>query len=117
MKRRRHASCICDDFENDNARRTNRASRWRKVRFHRSTCAVWPDSFPTAECRSLDATLDAVSRQRVPEGVEWRVLVVNNNCTDQTHEVLEKHLSAGRIPLRAVVETRQGLTHARVCGV
>jgi glycosyltransferase involved in cell wall biosynthesis len=65
----------------------------------------------------LDATLDAVSHQRVPEGVDWQVLVVDNNCTDRTREVLERHLSACRIPLRAVVETRQGLTHARVCGV
>ena len=65
----------------------------------------------------LDATLDAVSRQRVPEGVEWQVLVVDNNCADGTRQVLERHLSAGRIPLRAVVEPRQGLTHARVRGV
>ncbi|HEY0172549.1 MAG TPA: glycosyltransferase [Pyrinomonadaceae bacterium] len=65
----------------------------------------------------LDATLDAVSRQRVPHDVDWRVLVVDNNCTDRTPEVLGRHLSAGRIPLRAVTEPRQGLTPARVRGV
>ncbi|HJR07920.1 MAG TPA: glycosyltransferase [Pyrinomonadaceae bacterium] len=63
----------------------------------------------------LDATLDTVARQRVPEGVDWRVLVVNNNCTDETPQVLDKH--SRRLPLRVVVETRQGLTPARVRGV
>jgi glycosyltransferase involved in cell wall biosynthesis len=63
----------------------------------------------------LDATLESVARQRVPEGVDWRVLVVNNNCTDDTPLVLEKY--SHRIPLCVVVETTQGLTPARVRGV
>src|SRR6185503_11138057 len=63
----------------------------------------------------LDATLDAVARQRVSEDVDWQVLVVNNNCTDETPQVLEKHST--RLPLRTVVETSQGLTPARVRGV
>ncbi len=65
----------------------------------------------------LDATLDAVARQRVAEGVDWQVLVVNNNCTDETQQVLERYVRSRRLPLRAVVETRQGLTPARVRGV
>jgi hypothetical protein len=44
------------------------------------------------------------------------VLVVDNNCTDNTYEVVEKHRKIGRIPLRAVNEPRQGLTPARLCG-
>ena len=53
----------------------------------------------------LDATLDRIARQRVPEGVDWQVLVVNNNCTDETPLVLEKH--SRRLPLRVVVEITQ----------
>jgi glycosyltransferase involved in cell wall biosynthesis len=65
----------------------------------------------------LDRGLDALARQRVGPGVDWSVLVVNNNCTDETPEVLEKHLRAGLLPLRVVVESVQGLTPARVRGV
>jgi glycosyltransferase involved in cell wall biosynthesis len=44
--------------------------------------------------------------------------VVDNNCTDETPAVVERHRREGRIPgLRRIVETRQGLTHARLCGV
>ena len=63
----------------------------------------------------LDATLDRIACQRVTEGVDWQVLVVNNTCTDETPLVLEKH--SHRISLRVVVETTQGLTPARVRGV
>jgi glycosyltransferase involved in cell wall biosynthesis len=46
------------------------------------------------------------------------VLVVDNNCTDETPAVVERYRSQGRIPgLRRIVETRQGLTAARLCGV
>jgi hypothetical protein len=65
MKRRKHASRIADDFENDNVRRTKRATRWRNVRFHRSTCAVCPDSFPTAECCSGGSTFEYASHKSV----------------------------------------------------
>jgi hypothetical protein len=70
MKRRKHASSICDDFENDNVRRTKRANRRRKVRFHRSTCAVCPAKYLLAlflavgvRARLLAAALGAVAAQ------------------------------------------------------
>jgi glycosyltransferase involved in cell wall biosynthesis len=64
----------------------------------------------------LDRILEAISRQRIPDYVVWSVLVVDNNCTDNTYQVVEKHRKIGRIPLGAVHEPRQGLTPARVCG-
>ena len=66
----------------------------------------------------LDRTLDFLGKQQVAPDVEWGVLIVDNNCTDSTSDVIEKHLRSGRIPcLSRVVEPRQGLTPARLCGV
>jgi len=63
----------------------------------------------------LRQTLDDVTRLEVPEGVAWEVLVVNNNCTDDTPRVLEAF--AGRLPLRVVFERKQGLSSARNAAV
>ncbi|MDQ3684797.1 MAG: glycosyltransferase family 2 protein [Acidobacteriota bacterium] len=65
----------------------------------------------------LDRTLAAMSKQQVSPDVRWEVLVVNNNCTDETPEIVEKHLQSGEISLRMITESKQGLTPARVCGV
>ena len=65
----------------------------------------------------LDRSLAAISRLRVPPNLGWGVLVVNNNCTDDTVAVVQKHIESGRLPLRMVSEPKQGLTPARLCGV
>lgn len=66
----------------------------------------------------LDRALIAISKQQVSPEVEWKVLVVDNNCTDGTSAVLERHAKSGKIPdLGKVSESRQGLTYARLCGV
>jgi len=40
-------------------------------------------------CRRLGKTLNCVAASTLPEGAEWEVLVVGNNSTDQTREVVE----------------------------
>ncbi|CBN58338.1 MULTISPECIES: glycosyltransferase [Kamptonema] len=66
----------------------------------------------------LNKALLALSQQQVSPEVEWRVLIVDNNCTDNTQEVIEKYRVSGTIPhLSTGSETQQGLTYARHYGV
>lgn len=65
----------------------------------------------------LDEMLSALGRQRPVDSGRWSCLVVNNNCTDETDAVVERHRQQGLIPgLRVVHETEQGLTPARLRG-
>lgn len=59
---------------------------------------------------SLALTLETLEAQ---QGVDdaWELLIVENNCTDSTPEVVSRF--AGRLPLRRIVESEQGLSHAR----
>jgi glycosyltransferase involved in cell wall biosynthesis len=59
----------------------------------------------------LDRTLAEMHALRVPHGVDWELLVVNNNCTDNSDEVIARHTS--RLPLRRVFEPEQGHSAAR----
>ncbi|ARV61769.1 glycosyl transferase family 2 [Nostocales cyanobacterium HT-58-2] len=66
----------------------------------------------------LDRALIAISKQQVPDDIKWTVLVVNNNCTDETAQVVDRHIQSQKIPyLSTILEPKQGLNHARQCGV
>src|SRR5436189_3059393 len=66
----------------------------------------------------LDATLTALARQQPVAAGAWSCVVVDNNCTDSTAHVVERHCTEGAIPgLRSVREPIQGLTPARLRGV
>jgi glucosyl-dolichyl phosphate glucuronosyltransferase len=65
----------------------------------------------------LRQVLESIAASALPEGVEWEILVVDNNSTDQTHEVTEE-LSArhpGRI--RYVREPHLGKSYALNSGI
>jgi glycosyltransferase involved in cell wall biosynthesis len=62
-------------------------------------------------CRLLHKTLARLAYVGVPEGVAREVLVVNNNCTDDTNEIAASFSST--LPLRLVFEPTPGLSNAR----
>ena len=63
----------------------------------------------------LGQTLARLGGARVPAGLRWEVLVVDNRSTDHTPTVLADHPE--RLPLRTVREGQQGLSHARNRGL
>jgi len=65
--------------------------------------------------RLLDQTLTEMQALRIPTGVEWELLVVNNGCTDDTDGVIARH--APRLPIRRLFESMQGISNARNCAV
>ena len=59
----------------------------------------------------LAQTLEAMTRLQVPVEIDWELLVVNNNCTDETDEVLARY--GNQLPLRRCWEPKPGLSNAR----
>jgi glycosyltransferase involved in cell wall biosynthesis len=62
-------------------------------------------------CALLKETLEQVARLAIPSEVDWQLLVVNNNSTDATSQVLASFDS--RLPLHSVLEPNPGLSNAR----
>jgi glycosyltransferase involved in cell wall biosynthesis len=60
----------------------------------------------------LDRALETLGRQQTSSDVDWSVLVVDNNCTDDTPAVVEHYRKAG-LAVSVVREPQQGLTPAR----
>jgi len=66
----------------------------------------------------LDGALARLAAQNAMDRARWSCLVVDNNCTDNTAEVVHRYCVEGEIPgLRIVPEPEQGLTPARLRGV
>ena len=65
----------------------------------------------------LQRTLQSLENLEVPGEIKWSVLVVDNNCTDNTAAVVEQFARRGVLRISIIVEKEQGLTPARVCGV
>ena len=59
----------------------------------------------------LDRTLASLCRLRASDQEPWEIVLVDNNCTDRTGDVVGKY--ADRLPLRLVREMRQGHSFAR----
>jgi glucosyl-dolichyl phosphate glucuronosyltransferase len=70
-------------------------------------------------CKTLATALNsvAVAAYTLPTWLEWEVIVVDNNSTDQTRNVVEDFCR--RLPgrFRYVLEPNQGVSHARNAGI
>ena len=65
----------------------------------------------------LPQTLRHLQKQRVPDGLAWEVIVVDNNSTDDTAAAAERLWAGFRgAPLRVIREPRAGASHARARG-
>jgi glycosyltransferase involved in cell wall biosynthesis len=68
-------------------------------------------------CQVLAKTLESVAASELPESVEWEVLVVDNNSSDQTREVVEEFCSRHPGRFRYAFEPQLGKSFALNTGV
>src|SRR5207253_4103518 len=68
-------------------------------------------------CRNLAKALDSLAGQLVPESTEWEGIVVDNNSSDQTREVIADFVREYPGRFRYLFESQQGHSHARNAGV
>lgn len=68
-------------------------------------------------CHLLEGNLEALACQVTPPELNWEVVVIDNNCTDNTAGVVNEALKNFFVPLRRVIETKQGLSNARNRGI
>jgi glycosyltransferase involved in cell wall biosynthesis len=66
-------------------------------------------------CDRLRRTLETFLTVRVPAGLTWELIVVDNNSPDATRAVCGQF--EGRLPMRYLFEARQGKVHALVAGI
>jgi glucosyl-dolichyl phosphate glucuronosyltransferase len=59
----------------------------------------------------LGRTLQRMTELDIPQGLEWEILIVNNNCTDDTDAIVGEYCS--RLPIRLLHQPLPGLSNAR----
>jgi glycosyltransferase involved in cell wall biosynthesis len=65
----------------------------------------------------LDETLTWLARMRVAPSLRWDVIVIDNNSTDDTRAVVERHVPDFPVRLHYLFEARQGRSSALNAGI
>jgi len=68
-------------------------------------------------CELMAEALESVAASTLPESVDWEVLVVDNNSTDRTHEVVEDFCQRHAGRFRYLFEPKQGKSNALNAGI
>lgn len=63
-------------------------------------------------CDSLVKALESIASSRMPDSVDWEVIVVDNNSNDQTRPVIEDYRRQYPGRFRYLFESRPGKSHA-----
>lgn len=61
----------------------------------------------------LEAAIKSVSQLRIPDGSQAEVLVIDNNSTDNTIDIVASAAANSPFPIRYILEERQGASHVR----
>ena len=67
-------------------------------------------------CEILPAAIESVLNQEASD-MSYELIVVDNNSTDSTKQVIDSFISRGHSNLRYVFEPKQGLSHGRNAGI
>src|ERR1700751_3945056 len=59
---------------------------------------------------SLRETLDSLCMLRIPSDLAWEIVIVNNNCTDSTDDLISQYID--RLPVRREFESVPGKSNA-----
>lgn len=65
----------------------------------------------------LDETLGSLRRMQIAAGRRWNAIVIDNNSSDPTRDVVERHAADFPVPLRYLHEGRQGRSNALNAGI
>jgi glucosyl-dolichyl phosphate glucuronosyltransferase len=68
-------------------------------------------------CNILARALQSVAASKMPDGVSWEILVVDNNSPDQTRAVVERFCNQYPGRFRYTFERAQGKSHALNTGI
>lgn len=65
----------------------------------------------------IDRCLLALQQQLIKEDLDWEIVLIDNNCTDNTVEVAENTMKGSAIPFKIIKESKAGLAYARRTGI
>jgi glycosyltransferase involved in cell wall biosynthesis len=68
-------------------------------------------------CHNLDAVLHSLLKQEGLSHLEHEIIVVDNNSTDQTKEIVEKQSKISNGKIKYIFESARGLSNARNRGI
>jgi glycosyltransferase involved in cell wall biosynthesis len=67
--------------------------------------------------RRLEQTLKSLQEMAVPVGLPWELIIVDNNSSDNSKEIIDDFINKSDLNVRYVIERYQGLSHARNTGI